>query len=76
MRVGTLLEAGSIARESPLPNCGLDHIAAPGSWLIPANHQSISATGIIHLTSLFSQLDRHEENQTGRYGMTKKKASK
>ena len=37
------------------------------SWLIPANHQSISATGIIHLTSLFSQSDRHEEDQTGRY---------
>jgi hypothetical protein len=65
-----------MARESPLPNCGLDHIAAPGSWLIPANHQSISATGIIRLTSLFSQLDRHEEDQTGRNGQTKKKASK
>jgi len=82
MRVGTLLEVQSstcrwlYARESPLPNCGLDHIAAPGSWLIPANHQSISATGIIHLTSLFDQLDRHEEDQTGRYGKTKKKASK
>ena len=60
----------------PLPNCGLDHIAAPYSWLIPANQQSISATGIIRLTSLFSQLDRHEEDQTGRYGKTKKKASK
>jgi hypothetical protein len=47
-----------------------------GSWLIPANHQSISATGIIRLTSLFDQLDRHEEDQTGRYGNTKKKASK
>ena len=51
------------------------HRAAPGSWLIPANHQSISATGIIRLTSLFSQLDRHEEDQTGRNGQTKKKAS-
>ena len=50
----------SMARDSPLPKCGLDHIAAPGSWLIPANHQSISATGIMHLTSLFSRLDRHE----------------
>ena len=38
------------------------------SWLIPANHRSISATGIIHLTSLFRELDRHEEDQTGRYG--------
>ena len=46
------------------------------SGLIPANHQSISATGIIHLTSLFSQLDRHEEDQTGRNGQKKKKASK
>ena len=52
------------------------HRAAPGSWLIPANHQSISATGINRLTSLFNQLDRHEEDQTGRYGQTKKKASK
>jgi len=68
--------AGSMARESPLPNCGLDHIAAPGSWLIPANHQPISATGIIRLTSLFSQSDRHEEDQTGRHRKTKKKASK
>jgi hypothetical protein len=65
-----------MARESPLPNCGLDHIAASGSWLIPANHQSISATGIIHLTSLFSQLDRHEEDQTGRYAKTKKEGTK
>jgi hypothetical protein len=47
-----------------------------GSQLIPANHQSISATGIIRLTFLFGQLDRHEEDQTGRYGKTKKKASK
>jgi len=39
-------------------------------------HQSISATGIICLTSLFSQLDRHEEDQTGRNGQEKKKASK
>jgi len=46
------------------------------SWLIPANHQSISATGIICLTSLFSQLDRHEEDQTGRNGQEKKKASR
>jgi hypothetical protein len=43
-------------------NCGLDHIAAPDSWLIPANQQSISATGIIRLTSLFNRLDRHEED--------------
>jgi hypothetical protein len=66
----------SMARESPLPNCGLDHIAQRQVRLIPANHQSISATGIICLTSLFSQLDRHEEDQTGRTGQEKKKASK
>jgi hypothetical protein len=48
------------------------HRAAPGSWLIPANHQSISATGIKGLTSLLNQLDRHEEDQTGRYGQKKK----
>jgi hypothetical protein len=39
------------------------HRSAPGSWLIPANHQSISATGIIRLTSLFRRSDRHEEDQ-------------
>jgi hypothetical protein len=44
--------------------------------LIPANHQPISAIGIIRLTSLFSQSDRHKEDHTGRYGKTKKKASK
>jgi hypothetical protein len=38
--------AGSMARESPLPNCALDHISAPGSWLIPASRRSISAIGI------------------------------
>jgi hypothetical protein len=83
MRVGTLLEAQSSTC------CWLDgprvafaqlwprlHRAAPGSWLIPAKHQSITATGIIRLTFLFDQLDRHEEDQTGRYGNTKKKASK
>jgi hypothetical protein len=57
-------------------HCGLDHIAAPYSRLIPANHQPISAIGIIRLTSLFSQSDRHKEDHTGRYGKTKKKASK
>jgi hypothetical protein len=31
--------------------------------LIPAKHQTISATGINGLTSLFSQSDRHEEDQ-------------
>jgi len=41
--------------------------------LISANHQLISATGIISLTSLFRQLYRYEENQTGRYGSTKKR---
>ena len=46
---------------------GLDHIAQrPGSWLvIPANHHSISATGINTLTSLFTQSDRHGEDQAG-----------
>jgi hypothetical protein len=52
------------------------HRATPGSWLIPANHQSISATGINSLTSLFTQSDRHEEDQTGRTDKTKKKASR
>ena len=75
-RLAGVLGATPKTRSAPLPNCGLDHIAAPYSWLIPANHQSISATGIIRLTSLFSQLDRHEEDQTGRSGKTKKKASK
>jgi hypothetical protein len=42
------------------------HRAAHGSWLIPANHQSIAATGINSLTSLFTQSDRHEEDETGR----------
>ena len=41
--------------------------------LISANHRSISAIGIICLTSLFDQLYRHEEEQTGRYGQTKKR---
>jgi hypothetical protein len=53
-------------RVTPLPNCGVDHIAAPGSWLIPANQRAISASGINGLTSLLNQLDRYEEDQAGR----------
>jgi hypothetical protein len=83
MRVGTLLEAQSstcrwldgprvaFAQLWPRP-----HRAAPGSWLIPAKHQSIFATGIIRLASLFNRSDRHEEDQTGRNEQKKKKASK
>jgi hypothetical protein len=65
-----------MARESPLPTVASTTSQRQGSWLIPANHQSISATGIIRLTFLFSHLDRPGEGQTGRYGKTKKKASK
>jgi hypothetical protein len=51
------------------------HRATPGSWLIPAKHQSISATGINSLTSLFTQSDRHEEEPNRPNRQDKKKAS-
>jgi len=50
-----------MAHDSPLPCCGPDHIATPCSRLIPANHRSITAIGIIRLTSLFTKSDRQEK---------------
>jgi hypothetical protein len=70
------LPRASVSRDSPLPNCGLDHIAqrqVRGGFLLPP---IISTTGMIRLTSPFSRADRFEEDQTGRYPKTKKKASK